>query len=95
MRGLEHKFYGEQLRELGFFSPEQRRLGGDRRLWRGGGWPLLAEAGCEGMASHCTAGGSGWVIKESSSERVARRWHRLPREEMQSLLLEVFNERTA
>ena len=51
------------------------------------------------MASHCTMGGSGWVIKESikesSSERVARRWHRLPREEMQSLFLEVFNERTA
>ena len=47
------------------------------------------------MASHCTVGGSGWVIKESSSERVARHWHRLPREEMQSLLLEVFNERTA
>ena len=33
------------------------------------------------------------IVKESSSERVVKRWHRLPREEMQSLFLEVFNNR--
>jgi len=39
------------------------------------------------MALSCTRGGSGWITEKTSQREW---WHRLPREVVQSLFLEVF-----
>ena len=80
-RAAKHKSYGQQLRKLGWFSLEERRLGGDLialyNCMKGGcgkaGVGLCSQVtviGWEVRASTCARGGSGWILGKISSPKV-------------------------
>ena len=88
MRGLEHRPYEEQLREMGLFSLEARgRPYCSLQLLKGGcgevGVGLFSSTTAmegEGIALSCTRSGLGWFRldtgKNNFLERVVLPWHR-------------------
>ena len=105
IRGLEQLAYEERRREMGVFSLEKRKLGGDLIAtfqYLNGSYKKDGE-GLFTQVDNDRTRGNGLKLKEDGfrldirrkffTVRVVRHWNRLPRESVDAPSLEVFKAR--
>jgi len=105
IRGLEHLYYEERLRDLGVFSLEKTRLWGDlivafqylKGAYRKDGENIFSVACCDRTRSNGFKLREGRfrldIRKKFFTIRVVKLWSRLPREVVEAPSLETFKTR--